>query len=168
MTTGTWLTALLDAMMRDSHHTLTNDLTIWDDLKRFRSVREQSHEFIEFFFTRRCLHLLAFIASSFSLHFVCLICRKIIGHLGLVVVPILTYSHVFPSINIPHTTMHLYRITHQLFTSHDHTHSLARFFVSRNKDITFRLCSPFYDRNPIDSIIHHHDSLLQHLTTTKK
>lgn len=49
MMTGIWLTALLDAMMRDSHHALTNDLTIWDDLKRFRSVREQSHEFIEFF-----------------------------------------------------------------------------------------------------------------------
>jgi hypothetical protein len=46
------------------------------------------------FSTRRCLHLLAFIAFSFFLHFVCLICRKIIGRLGLVVVPILTYSHV--------------------------------------------------------------------------
>lgn len=49
MMTGIWLTALLDAMMRDSHHALTNDLTIWDDLKRFRSVREQSHEIIDFF-----------------------------------------------------------------------------------------------------------------------
>jgi hypothetical protein len=86
--------------MRHSHYALTNDLTIWDDLKRsdLYHTEEQSHEFIEFFM-RGLIHLHLFF------RFVCLICLKIIGRFGLTVVPILSYFHVFPSTNIPHTTM---------------------------------------------------------------
>lgn len=118
-------------------------------------------------FTRRCLRLLHL---HFFLHFVCLICRKIIGRLGLIVVPILAYSHVFPSTNIPHTTMHLYRITHQLFTSHDHTYTLLCTISFLETKISILGCvsrSTIATRH-FDSIIHHQASLLRHLTTTKK
>jgi len=70
MTTGTWLTAVRDAIliatMRHPHHALTNDLTIRDDLKRFRSVREQSHEFTGFSEGNVFIHLLHLPSSSTS------------------------------------------------------------------------------------------------------